>query len=165
MPGGPSISHRFRGNSGNHGWKTTVLSFHCLSFLASHSYASPKPFFPLTFLYHSDVNLFSGIGPWLTHHLLTLLYSLSPFFYQPTWNTLFFFIQLQSPVVLMPLSANVTEKKDAGNRLCFHICDWNLPYPVPEKDFHFSILWSQSVLPLVKRQLLQINITHVFIQN
>lgn len=46
--------------------ETTVLSFHCLSFLASHSYASPKPFFSLTFMYHSGVNLFSGIGPWLT---------------------------------------------------------------------------------------------------
>nr|XP_021153888.1 uncharacterized protein LOC110364576 [Columba livia] len=76
-------------------------------------------------------------------------------------NTLFF-IHLWSPVVLVPLSANGTEKKDAGNRLCFHICDRNLSFSVPERDFHFSILWNLLVLPLVKRWPLQVNITHVF---
>lgn len=39
------------------------------------------------------------------------------------------------------------------------------PTQLQRETLHFSILWIQSVLPLVKRELLQVNISHVFIQN
>lgn len=121
ISGDPSISHRSTGDSVNYGWKITVLRFHCIF----PSFSQPC-FTKNFFLFPFDNSVSFRCQPLLKHWtmaLTALTYTALPIvllLLSIHLNTLFF-IHLWSPVVLVPLSANGTEEKDAGNRLLSYL--------------------------------------------